>query len=95
MSVLHDPANLQDFEFVFSKILLLATTAAGLVCFVMLIIGGFRYLTSAGEPKQTAAARQTLTQAVIGLAVIIGAWFILLFIEYFTGVNVTTFEVPR
>lgn len=87
-------ATLKGFENIFSTILSLATTAAGLVCFLMLIIGGFKYLTSGGDPKQAASARGTLTWAVAGLAIIIGAWFILQFIEYFTGVEVTIFEIP-
>lgn len=86
--------TLKGFENIFSTILSLATTAAGLVCFLMLIIGGFKYLTSGGDPKQAASARGTLTWAVAGLAIIIGVWFILQFIEYFTGVEVTIFEIP-
>lgn len=92
--VIDDTATLQYFEDIFSRILSIATTAAGLVCFVMLIVGGFKYLTSGGDPKQTAAARGTLTWAVAGLAIIIAAWFILQFIKHFTGVDITIFEIP-
>jgi len=91
---IEDVVTLKGFEVIFSKIISLATTAAGLVCFLMLIVGGFKYLTSGGDPKQAASARGTLTWAVAGLAIIIGAWFILQFIEYFTGVEVTIFEIP-
>lgn len=87
--------TLKGLEVIFSAILFLATTSAGLVCFLMLIVGGFKYLTSGGDPKQAASARSTLTWAVAGLALIIGAWFILQFIEYFTGVKVTIFEIPE
>ena len=57
--------------------------------------GGFRYLTSMGDPKGTETAKNTLTYAVLGLVLIIGAWFILQFIEEFTGVKVTEFEIPK
>lgn len=89
-----DVVTLRYLETIFSRILSLATTAAGLVCFVMLIVGGFKYLTSGGDPKQTASAQGTLTWAIGGLAFIIVAWFILLFIKHFTGVEVTIFEIP-
>lgn len=90
-----DVVTLKGFEVIFSKILTLATTATGLVCFLMLIVGGFKYLTSGGDPKQTASAKGTLTWAVGGLVVIIAVWFILQFIEYFTGIEVTFFEIPE
>ena len=86
--------TLKGFENIFATVISLATRAAGLVCFIMLVVGGFKYLTSGGDPKQAASARGTLTWGVVGLAIIIGAWFILKFIEYFTGVQVTIFEIP-
>jgi len=92
--VISDPATLKDFEFIFSRILSLATTLAGLVCFIMLIIGGFKYLTSTGDPKQTASAKGTITWAIVGLVIIIGSWFVLQLIEEITGVRVTIFEIP-
>lgn len=92
--VFGEVVTLRGFEVIFSTIISLATSAAGLVCFVMLIVGGLKYLTSGGDPKQTASARGTLTWAVAGLAILIGVWFILQFIEYFTGVQVTIFEIP-
>ncbi|MBL7150715.1 hypothetical protein ISS86_02185 [Candidatus Microgenomates bacterium] len=89
-----DVVTIKGFEIIFSKILSLATTAAGLVCFLMLIVGGFKYLTAGNDPKQVSSAQGTLTWAIGGLAIIIGAWLILQFIEYFTGVRITIFEIP-
>lgn len=89
-----DVARLQYFEEIFANIIGLALRAAGLVSFVMIIIGGFRYLTSAGDPKAAAAARSTLTRGIAGIAVILGAWFILQLIKYFTGIDVTIFKIP-
>lgn len=89
-----DVAELQDLEGIFANIISYALRAAGLVSFIMIISGGFRYLTSAGDPKAAAAARSTLTWGIAGIAIIIGAWFILRLIEYFTGIDVTIFEIP-
>ncbi len=49
--------------------------------------------TAGGDPKKTQAAGQTITFAVFGLVAVIAAWFILLFIEKFTGVNVTELDL--
>lgn len=89
-----DVATLKGFEKIFQNVIQLATTAAGLAVFVMLIVGGFKYFTAGGDPQKTAAARGTLTWAIVGLAILIGAWFILLFIREFTGIDVTIFEIP-
>jgi hypothetical protein len=67
---------------------------AAIVLFIMLILGGFQYLTSAGDPKATAQGSKTITYAVAGIALLLLAWFILFFIQEFTGVQVTIFNIP-
>lgn len=44
---------------------------AGFIAVIMVIYAGFRFLTSAGEPQKIAAARTTLLNAIIGLAIAI------------------------
>jgi len=61
----------------------------------MLIVGGFKYLTSGGDQKATASAQQTLTFAVVGLVLLVLAFLVFRLIEQFTGVNVTNFVIPQ
>lgn len=89
-----EPANFKDLEVVFSNILGLLIPFAGIAIFVMIMIGGFKYMTSGGDPKKAAEGASTLTWAVIGLIVLVGAWFILRLISEFTGVDVTIFKIP-
>jgi len=88
-------ASVQCLECILMSFLNIATALAGLAVFIMLLAGGFQYLTSGGDPKATESAKNTLTYAVLGLVLIIVAWFILQFIEEFTGVKVTEFKIPR
>jgi len=89
------PATFKALEVIFGNILSVAFALAGFATFVMLIIGGFRYLTSTGDPKATAQARGTLTWAIVGLLFLIGAWFILRLISQFTGIGaLLQFEIP-
>ena len=67
---------------------------AAVVLFVMLVIGGFLYLSSGGDPKGIEQAKKTLTSAIAGIALLVLAWFVLNFIEVFTGVRVTVFSIP-
>jgi hypothetical protein len=87
-------ATLKCFEAIAKIILNIAIRLAGIAAFIMLIVGGFQFLTAGGDPKKTQAASSTLTYAIFGLVAVIAAWFIILFIEKFTGINVTQFEIP-
>jgi len=49
---------------------------AGLVFFAMLLIGGLRYLTAGGDEKAAVSARQTLTNAFIGLIIVVAAFLL-------------------
>jgi hypothetical protein len=91
--VVGDVATLQGFGCLFVNILSIALQAIGLVMFIMLIIGGFKFLTAGGDPKAVESAKGTLTMAITGLVLAILAWFILSFIGQFTGVNVTSFNL--
>src|SRR3989344_874079 len=68
---------------------------AGVLFFFMLVIGGFKFITSGGDPKKVAEAQGVLTWAVGGLVFIAIAYLILRLIAVFTGVNsILTFNIP-
>jgi len=90
-----DVVTLQGIECVVQAILNLAIRFAGIALFVMLIIGGFRYLVSNGDPKETESAQKTISYAILGLVLLLGGWLILSFVNEFTGINVTIFEIPK
>jgi len=92
--VISETATISCIECILKAFLNIAVRLAGIAVFIMLIVGGFQYLTAGGDAKRTQAAGKTLTAAIVGLVVVIGAWFILLFIEKFTGVEVTQFKLP-
>lgn len=90
-----DPATFKDLEAVFQNILGVLVPFAGITIFIMFLIGGYQFMFSGGDPQKSAAARGTLTWAVVGLLFLLGAWLILRFIQEFTGVNVTVFQIPE
>lgn len=77
----------------FGNVVAVVAIIAGFLAFIALIAGGFRYITARGDPKAIAAAQGMITWAIIGLALIIISWLILVFIKEFTGVDVTTFII--
>ena len=66
---------------------------AGIVLFVMLIIGGFRYITAGGDPKGIEGAKKTLTYAIAGMVLVALSYLIINFIASFTGANITDFNI--
>lgn len=86
-------ADLTQLETIFSNVLNIITILAGFSALLMLTIGAFRYIVAQGDPKAVAAARSTITWAIAGLIFLVVAWLIILFVETFTGVNVTQFKI--
>jgi len=88
-----DVVTLKGLECIFSRILNIVVQLAGLAVFIMLLVGGWQFLTSGGEKQAVAKARGTLTYAILGLVLLIASWFIMRFISAFTNVDVTNFVV--
>jgi len=63
--------------FAIQKILL---PLVGLVSVAFIIIGGFQYITSGGNEEQAEAGKKTLTNAIIGLVVVILSYIIVVVI---------------
>ncbi len=79
--------------FVFANVVRTLLGLAGLGFFILLLVGGFKYITAGGDPKAIDSAQKTLTYAVIGLVVILLSFLILVLIRTITGVDVTQFKV--
>lgn len=88
-----DVATLKGVECVFENAVSVILALAGIVVFIMFLIGGFKYLTSGGDPKALEGAKGTLTHAILGLIVLVFAFLILVIIQAVTGINVTQFRI--
>ncbi len=61
---------------IIGRIFNIITLAAGAVFTILVLVAGYKFATSQGDPKAIAGAKQSITYAVIGLAVVIGIFFI-------------------
>lgn len=52
----------------------------GVASVIIIIISGLKYITSAGDPKQIASAKDTLLYAIIGIIIFVFAQAILNFV---------------
>ena len=65
---------------------------AALIFFFMLIWGGFRYMSAGGDPKNADAARQTLTNATVGLLIVVASFVIIEVVTRVTKTGVNIFN---
>lgn len=52
----------------------------GLIAVIMILVGGFQWLTSGGNEEKVASAKKVISAAVIGLIVVLLAWAIVIFV---------------
>lgn len=93
MIPISDVPTLNELGSVFSNIVSLILGFAGIVLFIMLLSGGFKYITAGGDPKGVESAKKTLTYAIGGIVVIALSYLILNLIQTITGANVTVFKI--
>jgi Na+-driven multidrug efflux pump len=59
-----------------SKLIMLILTFIAMIFVVLIVVAGFQYMTAGGNEEKTKAAISLLTNAVIGLFIIMIAWAI-------------------
>jgi len=60
-----------------NKIVNYSTGIGGVIAFILIVIGGFQIILSAGNPERVKAGKEMITSAIAGLLLIIFAVFIL------------------
>lgn len=78
------------FQTIVNNLIILGTFLA----LVMVIISGIQWITSRGNPQGIASAKSRFFFAVIGLIVMLGAFFIVRVIVFITGGNWEDFLNP-
>ncbi len=77
-------------ENIISAAISFALIAAAIVFFLMLIIGGIRWMMSGGDKAQTESARNQVTAALVGLVIVFAAWAIANLLASFFGITIFT-----
>lgn len=86
-------ASIYDLETVFSGVISVVLTLVGIATLVMLVVGGFKFLSAGGDKEATQKASQTITYAIGGLVLTLSAWIILNFLGNFLGINFSVFNI--
>jgi len=80
-------ASLSCIPIVFANIVKAALMFVGTVAVFLIVWAGIKYVMSGGDPKQTQAARQIMTYAIIGLVLVLSSFGIIFLISYLTGAH--------
>lgn len=78
-----------------SNILTLLFIGAGLAFFFMFVIGGLKWITSAGEKEKVEGAKKQITSAVVGLILILSVFAVISLLNQLFGINLIEFSLPR
>jgi len=64
---------------------------AGIILFILLIVGGLSFIMGAGgdNPEKAKRGKQAITAALIGFVIIFCSYWIIKIIEIITGMNIT------
>lgn len=63
-----------------STVVTIISYIAGVIAIIMIIISGLRYITSSGESSKVGAAKNSLIYALIGIAIVVLAQFLIHFV---------------
>lgn len=69
------PSNITSIADVVNQVLPIVYGVSGLGLFVFLIYAGFTWLLSSGDPDKLRKAQDTMLNAVIGLGIVLLAYF--------------------
>jgi hypothetical protein len=88
--------TLKDLECIFNRVYNYALLSVGAVFLIWMIISGIRYITASGDEKATAAARRSLTFAILGFILVIAAYATIQILTSLAGWNlpVPPFTIP-
>ena len=90
---MNNAPRLSQLEGVFSQVISVALTLVGVTALVVILLGGFQYLSASGNKEAAGKARLTLTFGLVGLILAISAWMILNISGTFLGVNFGSFSI--
>lgn len=93
-TITEPPGSTLDAGSLLNNLVTVLFAIAGLIFFFMLIMGGLRYMTAGGDPKNAESARKTLTNAVIGLMIVVSAYLVTTVLSELIGTDFLRPDIP-
>lgn len=89
-SLVGQSIGVSTFGQLVSSVVKNAFVLAGVISFILLVVGALGIITGAGsgDTKKMEGAKNTITAAVLGLIVVVGSIFIVKVLSVITGVDI-------
>ena len=69
-----------DIRTTIARIINVLMGLLGIIAVIMILIGGFKWMTAGGNEEKTGEAKKLITAGVIGLVIILASWAIATFV---------------
>ena len=80
-------AGLEGVSKIISTVIGAMTIVAGIWFLFQFLVGGFNWISSSGDKAKLEDAQKRITNAFIGLVIVVAAWTILAIVSIITGVD--------
>jgi hypothetical protein len=87
------PPTIRDLETVFRGLVSSAILLTGVAVLIMLLVGGFQYLSAGGDKEAAQRASRTIGYSIGGLVMVLSAWIIINLLGQFLGADFSTFSI--
>lgn len=77
-----------------SGVIILALNISIISFLFMLLLGGYRWITSSGDEKKLTIAKNQITHSLTGLVIILSSWLIMGLIGYLFDIDIFTWTIP-
>jgi len=101
---IHNPLITQSLEMdqapamlgqTLSNVLTLLLIGAGVAFFFMFVIGGIKWILSAGDKEKIEGAKKQISSAIVGLVLILLVFAVVGLFNILFGINLVEFNLPR
>ncbi len=91
---LYDVTSTDTPAVIIGKIIAAALSFLGVIFFILMIYGGFIWMTARGNDQEAQKAKDLITNAIIGLVIVLAAYAITLFVASSLGSGAATPVAP-
>jgi len=85
----YDGTHATSLSIIIADVIKLALSLLGVVFIVLMIYGGYTWMTAAGNDEQIAKAKKTMTAAVVGMTIVLLSYAITVFVTRYLTASVT------
>jgi len=89
-----DSLGSQPIQETIASIINVALSLLGIVAVVIILMGGFKWMTAGGSDEKVGEAKKIIFSGVIGLAIILSAWALATFVIQQLSTATGTGETP-